>query len=79
MSRYASSGVFPDAKDSAAIPGGLQLVKLPREDYPEAVCMDGSPAAYYHDIHQHNLLDQNAIIFLPGGNRCYTLSDCHRR
>ena len=54
------------------------LHKLDLDVYPEALCMDGSPAAFYHDSHQFTRGD-NVIIYLPGGGYCINLEECRER
>ena len=56
----------------------LVLQKLDPHEYPEALCMDGSPVAFYHNI-VDGLENKDVIIYLPGGGRCFSTDQCYER
>ena len=50
--------------------------------YSKAVCLDGTPASYYHtrleSAATHNNY-RNYVIFLQGGGYCHSLEACHQK
>jgi len=46
-------------------------------DYPEAVCNDGTEAAYFHSLDEENV--QDIVIWLQGGGACHTEETCSER
>jgi len=54
----------------------MNLVKLTNAVSDGAVCLDGSPIAYY--IRQ-NTSSTQWVIFFQGGGWCYNLNDCYGR
>ena len=63
----------PKAFDAA--PAQFQLIKLNPQDYPMAVALDGSPAAFYW----HEGASDNWAFYFEGGGWCYSLADCYGR
>ena len=55
----------------------LELQNL-HEDYPEAVCNDGSPAVYYKQGATTATLDK-MLVFLEGGGACASKEECLER
>lgn len=57
-----------------------KLHTLNPELYPEALCLDGSPAAYWHTKGKHTAKTAGSwIIFLEGGGECISNVDCLSR
>ena len=56
----------------------LLLEELDGDEYSEAVCMDGSPAVFYHNI-LDGLSGKEVIIYLHGGGRCFSTVQCRER
>jgi hypothetical protein len=45
-------------------------------DYPQAKCLDGSPAAYYLDVATNPANANKWVIYLAGGGECDTEAAC---
>ena len=57
----------------------LQRVLFDLEDYPFAVCNDGTPAGYYWRNSSREEGRNLWIIYLQGGNWCYDEESCKKR
>ena len=58
------------------------LFRQTLSSYPDAVCTDGTPAAYYHtwtESPAELALFKNYVIYLDGGGYCPSVKDCHLR
>jgi len=53
------------------------LVLRELNDYPLALCNDGSPATYHYT--EGDLNNPNMLIYLQGGGACVGLEDCENR
>ena len=53
--------------------------KYSLETDPNAVCVDGSPAAYYYEPASTEASALTWIIYLQGGGMCYSESGCYSR
>ena len=72
---YISLSIVTDVKSP---PKEMVLEVLDLYDHPEALCVDGSPVVFYHDI-VGGLAQKSVIIFIEGGGRCHSFEQCKKR
>ena len=70
---YASR-VFSQSADKPT----MILERLSVVEHPRAICIDSSPAAFYHNIGD-GLQEKNVIIYLAGGGHCFSSKQCQQR
>ena len=75
LSRTLHSGrlVSQTAKNPRMI-----LERLSVLEHPRAICIDSSPAAFYHNI-VDGLQEKDVIIYLAGGGHCFSSKQCQQR
>ena len=54
------------------------LERLSVVEHPRAICIDSSPAAFYHNI-VDGLQEKDVIIYLAGGGHCFSSKQCQQR
>jgi len=65
---------------ASEVVGTMTLIKLEEAAKTRgAVCLDGSPAAYYFEPASDPNNDDKWILFIQGGGWCYKPEDCHER
>ena len=54
------------------------LERMSVVEHPRAICIDSSPAAFYHNI-VDGLQEKDVIIYLAGGGHCFSSKQCQQR
>ena len=75
---YISYSIMTDLAPHLTPSKDMVLEVLNLDDHPEALCVDGSPVVFYHDI-VGGLAQKPVIIYINGGGRCQSFEQCNKR
>lgn len=73
----ATLGAIATAAHDESGAGATNMLLLPFSDYPEAVCMDGSPSGIY--LSPATTQPDQFVLYLQGGGWCYDETSCTQR